>query len=45
MVHSLQIEGVVKELYDVVVLPQVKRPQAIGIRSDEIRRVLCVEPV
>ncbi|NET36766.1 MAG: TIGR03032 family protein [Cyanothece sp. SIO1E1] len=43
MVHSLRIEGVVEELYDVVVLPQVRRPQAIGIRNDEIRRVLSVE--
>ena len=42
VVHSLRIEGVVEELYDVVTLPQVKRPQAIGIRSDEIRRVLSV---
>ena len=42
VVHSLRIEGIVEELYDVVVLPQVRQPQAIGIRSDEIRRVLSV---
>lgn len=42
IVHSLRIEGVVEELYDVAVLPQVRRPSAIGFRTDEIRRVLHV---
>jgi uncharacterized protein (TIGR03032 family) len=42
IVHSLNIEGVVNELYDVAVLPQVRRPMAIGFRSDEIRRVITV---
>ena len=40
--HWLRLEGVVKELYDVAVLPGVKRPAAIGFKSDEIRRVLKV---
>lgn len=35
--HRLVIEGVVEELYDVVALPGVIRPMAIGFRSDEIR--------
>ena len=42
VVHWLRLEGVVQELYDVVVLPGVRRPQAIGLVSDEIRRVLSV---
>lgn len=42
IVHSLQIEGVVLELYDVVVLPEVRRPMAIGFKSDEIRRLVTV---
>ncbi|MBD2410464.1 TIGR03032 family protein [Nostoc calcicola FACHB-389] len=42
LVHSLRIEGVVLELYDVVALPGVRRPMAIGFRSDEIRRVVTV---
>ncbi|MBF0160764.1 MAG: TIGR03032 family protein [Magnetococcales bacterium] len=42
--HWLRIEGVVEELYDVVTLPQVRRPMALGFKSDEIRRVLSVEP-
>ena len=37
VVHWLRIEGVVDELYDVVVLPGVIRPMALGFRSDEIR--------
>lgn len=44
VVHSLRIEGVVSELYDVVVLPGVRRPTALGFKSDEIRRVLSIGP-
>lgn len=42
IVHSLRMEGVVLELYDVVALLGVRRPMAIGFRSDEIRRVVTV---
>jgi len=35
--HTLAIEGVVQELYDVGALPGVKRPMAIGFKTDEIR--------
>lgn len=41
--HWLRIEGIVDELYDVVVLPQVRRPMALGFKTDEIRRVLSIE--
>ncbi len=41
--HWLRIEGVVRELYDVVALPGVVRPQMLGFKTDEIRRVLRVE--
>ncbi len=41
-VHWLRFTGVVQELYDVVAIPGVRRPSAIGFRSDEIRRVLTV---
>ncbi|WP_293006999.1 TIGR03032 family protein [Nitrosomonas sp.] len=43
IVHWLRIEGVVEELYDVVTLPRVRRPMALGFKTDEIRRVLSVE--
>ncbi|MBD2677449.1 MULTISPECIES: TIGR03032 family protein [Nostoc] len=42
LVHSLRLQGVVSELYDVVALPRVRRPMAIGFRSDEIRRMVTV---
>lgn len=41
-VHWLRISGVVRELYDVVVLPGVRRPMAVGFKSDEIRRVVSI---
>lgn len=42
VVHWLRIEGIVAELYDVVVLPGVVRPMALGFKTDEIRRTLSV---
>jgi uncharacterized protein (TIGR03032 family) len=42
IVHWLRIEGIVEELYDVVALPGVRRPMALGFVSDEIRRVLTM---
>jgi uncharacterized protein (TIGR03032 family) len=34
--HSVRIEGVIHELYDVAVLPGVRRPKAMGFLSDEV---------
>lgn len=42
-VHWLRIEGVVEELYDVITLPGVHCPMALGFKTDEIRRVLSIE--
>lgn len=42
LVHWLRIEGLVQELYDVVVLPNVVRPMALGFKTDEIRRTLSL---
>ncbi|MCF2147028.1 TIGR03032 family protein [Desmonostoc muscorum LEGE 12446] len=42
IVHSLRMEGVVMELYDVVALAGVRRPMAIGFKSDEIRRLVTM---
>ena len=38
--HWLELEGVVTELYDVQVLPGVRRPMALGFKSDEISRLV-----
>ncbi|MEM6613678.1 MAG: TIGR03032 family protein [Cyanobacteria bacterium P01_C01_bin.72] len=42
IVHWLKLEGVVKELYDVVILPQIRRPMALGFKSDEIKRLITI---
>jgi uncharacterized protein (TIGR03032 family) len=42
-VHWLRIEGIVDELYDVIPLPGVRCPMAVGFKTDEIRRVISVE--
>jgi uncharacterized protein (TIGR03032 family) len=39
-VHWLRIDGIVQELYDLIVLPHVRRPPAMGFKTDEIRRTL-----
>jgi len=43
IVHWLRLEGIVEELYDVVALPGVARPMALGLVSDEIRRTVSLE--
>lgn len=37
-----RLEGVVRELYDVAVLPGVRNPSALGFKTDEIQRVITV---
>ena len=34
--HMLEIEGI-GEIYDVAVLPGIKRPKVLGFKTDEIR--------
>ncbi len=43
IVHRLEIEGIVTELYDVQALPGVRRPMALGFKSDEIYRLLTLD--
>lgn len=43
VVHSLTITGVVRELYDVVALPGVRTPSALGFKTEEIRRTITIE--
>lgn len=37
MEHTLEIEGVVRELYDVGFIPGIKRPKMLGFQTPEIR--------
>jgi uncharacterized protein (TIGR03032 family) len=43
VVHWLRIEGMVRELYDVVVLGGVTRPMALGFKTDEIKQLIAVD--
>jgi uncharacterized protein (TIGR03032 family) len=43
IVQWLRIDGVVEELYDVIVLPGTRRPMALGFKTDEIRRMITIE--
>ena len=40
--HWLRVEGLVRELYDVAVLPGVSRPMALGFKTDEIQRITAI---
>jgi uncharacterized protein (TIGR03032 family) len=42
IVHWLWIEGDIEELYDVIVLPGVVQPMALGVVTDEIRRAITI---
>jgi uncharacterized protein (TIGR03032 family) len=42
VVHWLRVEGMVHELYDVAVLPEVQRPMALGLKTDEIQRMIAI---
>ena len=42
IVHWLRITGIIKELYDVAVLPGVRRPMALGFKSEEICRTITI---
>lgn len=41
-IHWVRIEGIVSELYDVAILPDVVRPMALGFKTDEIQRLLTI---
>ena len=39
----VRIEGVVRELYDVAVLPGIRNPSVIGFITDEIHRIISID--
>ena len=45
IVHWLRFEGIVTELYDLQVLPGVKRPMALGFQTEEIAQLINLEPM
>lgn len=40
--HSLRIEGVVTELYDISVIPNIRQPAMLGPQSDELKRTISL---
>jgi len=42
--HWLELHGGITEIYDVQVLFGVRRPMALGFKTDEINRLITVEP-
>ena len=42
IVNWLRLEGVVSELYDVAVLPGVRRPMALGFKTEEIQQTVTI---
>lgn len=43
--HWLFIEGTLRELYDVVALPKVRQPMALGLISEEIQHQIWFDPL
>ncbi|GAB4375728.1 MAG: TIGR03032 family protein [Elainellaceae cyanobacterium] len=44
IIHWLQFEGVIRELYDVQIIPGARRPMALGFQTDEIAQLLTLDP-
>lgn len=42
MVAWVRVEGLVRELYDVAILPNIRHPSLIGFKGDEIRYVISI---
>jgi uncharacterized protein (TIGR03032 family) len=41
--HWIEFEGVVIELYDVQIIEGVRRPKALGFKTDEIQRLITID--
>lgn len=44
LVHWLRLEGIIDEIFDATFIPDVDRPAALGLKGDDIRRVLSIAP-
>jgi hypothetical protein len=40
----LTMKGGIKEIYDVVFLPGIRQPSAVGFKTDEIKATVTIEP-
>lgn len=41
--HWLRFSGIVSELYDLALLPQTRRAHLVGLKGEEIRRILVID--
>jgi uncharacterized protein (TIGR03032 family) len=41
--HTLGVEGIVTEIYDVATLPNIATPMAIGLKNKEIHHMISIE--
>jgi len=44
LLHWLRIDGVVDEIFDIVPMPGMARPRAVGFRNEEIYRTISLPP-
>jgi uncharacterized protein (TIGR03032 family) len=44
VVQWMRMEEPIRELYDVLILPGVRRPRLVGFKTDEIRTVVWSDP-
>ena len=44
LLHWLRIDGVVDEIFDLVPMPGMARPRAVGFRNEEIYRTISLPP-
>ncbi|MGE4013564.1 MAG: TIGR03032 family protein [Alphaproteobacteria bacterium] len=44
LMHWVRVEGIIDEIYDIAILPGCSRPAAIGLRGDDIKRVISIAP-
>lgn len=44
-IHSLKLEGIINEIYDIVLLPNVICPMAFGFKTPEIRHHISIDSV
>lgn len=44
VIHSVEITGAVKEIYDVALLPECRQPLLYGIAGDDVRKIVVLGP-
>ena len=45
LIHSMRIDGIVEELFDVAILPEAIRPMLLGFKTDEIKHMIKFDEI